>query len=179
MWVMDEYANRPRRDVWFSPPTAPTRAPEEKINKYGAGFSVFSLVNINSSGNSFCHVARVKQIGHERPAITLGNQKCIGAAPALVIKPTSIRDFGMLVNETGVFIQTPPPRRKIEPRTWARKYLIADSYSLFELDCIINGMNANRFNSIPAYIEIQFVADRAIIVPSIIVAMKNVCESFR
>lgn len=39
---------------------------------------------------------------------------------------------------------------------------------------MIRGMKENRFNSIPAYIDSQLVAERAIVVPKIIVDKKKI-----
>jgi hypothetical protein len=73
----------------------------------------------------------------------------------------------------GVLNQTPPARRRIEPRSWARKYLVEASISSFEEDWFIRGTNANIFNSRPAYILIQFVADRARREPRAIMSKKE------
>jgi hypothetical protein len=39
-------------------------------------------------GISFCHVARIRHIGHEIEFITDGNQKWNGARPSLTISPS-------------------------------------------------------------------------------------------
>lgn len=63
-------------------------------------------------------------------------------------------------------------RRIREPKAWVRKYFVAASYSLLFGVFIIRGIKANRFSSIPRYMVIQFVEERAIIVPRS-VAIKN------
>lgn len=55
----------------------------------------------------------------------------------------------------------PPEIRRTEPRIWAKRYLIIDSYSGFVWCWIIKGRKANRLSSIPAYIATQFLAERA------------------
>lgn len=130
--MIDEYASTPRRDVWFRPPIAPIMAPSEKISSRGVGEIDDIRFRRKRSGNSFCHVVRRRQIGQVKPVITLGNQKCRGAAPALIINPISRRVIGSCEIIGGEFAHTPPTRNVIDPSTWARKYLIAASYSLFE-----------------------------------------------
>jgi len=46
------------------------------------------------SGKSFCQVERARHRGHESPDITFGNQKWVGAAPILIIRPKSRSHFG-------------------------------------------------------------------------------------
>lgn len=55
---------------------------------------LFIGVNINRimvRGATFCHVARIIQIGQEVLVMTDGNQKWVGAAPNLIIRAMVIR----------------------------------------------------------------------------------------
>lgn len=58
------------------------------------GLREFRRKNILRRGNNFCQVDRIRHIGHERPAITFGNQKWAGATPALVIRPNKTNHLG-------------------------------------------------------------------------------------
>ena len=90
----------------------------------------FRRKNRDSSGKSFCQVARVRQRGHERPAITFGNQKWRGAAPSFVIRPRSRNHFGRSGWSAGVVIQIPPNISEKAPRVWLSKYFAAASCSV-------------------------------------------------
>lgn len=52
------------------------------------------MLNRNSRGRIFCHVVKSRHIYQFSPAITLGNQKCRGAAPAFSIKAGTTRNAG-------------------------------------------------------------------------------------
>ena len=56
-------------------------------------------------------------------------------------------------------------RRRREPSVWAKKYFVAASYSLLLGVFVIRGIKANRLSSMPMYMVIQLVADRAMSVP--------------
>jgi len=53
-----------------------------------------------AKGIIFCHVLKMRQGIHFNPAITLGNQKCNGAAPSFNIKAAIKR--GKVISVTGV-----------------------------------------------------------------------------
>jgi len=75
---------------WFRPIVAPTMA------LLAAGRSMMessegeTKKKVARRGNSFCHVVRRKHIGQEIAAMTLGNQKWNGAAPAFRRRATVI-----------------------------------------------------------------------------------------
>ena len=86
---------------------------------------------MKSRGNNFCQVDRIRHIGQERPDIAGGNHPWAGAAPALVSRPRSINQVGARGGELGVVVHRAPKSKREEPNNWARKYLMADSCSLF------------------------------------------------
>ena len=76
-----------RREVCLRGDTAPTKA--DRIEKTIS--NLLEAVNlIRTNGPTFCHVLRIRALIHESPAITLGNQKCKGAAPNLINKANLI-----------------------------------------------------------------------------------------
>lgn len=88
------------------------------------------MLNRKSAGKSFCQVVRIRHEGQLRPDITFGNQKCRGAAPSFIMRPRNTETSGRWGEGWGIDSQIPPPRRRKEPRIWARKYLVVASYSL-------------------------------------------------
>ncbi len=92
--MIDEYARRPRRVVWFRPACALIRAPQDKRIAMGVGAAELRRKNKDRRGNSFCQVDRIMHRGQERPVMTFGNQKWVGAAPSFVISPRSRSHLG-------------------------------------------------------------------------------------
>jgi hypothetical protein len=88
------------------------------------------VLNRNSRGNSFCQVDKRRHKCQFKPDITLGNQKWRGAAPAFIINLRAIISFGRARWGSDKLDQTALVNKSREPRVWARKYLVAASYSL-------------------------------------------------
>ena len=80
-------------------------------------------------GKSFCHVDKMRHRGHDRPDITFGNQKCVGAAPNFVMKPRNNRVLGMMELRWGEVSQSAPRISEKAPKIWLRRYLVAASCS--------------------------------------------------
>jgi len=59
----------------------------------------------------------------------------------------------------------------LDPKAWARKYLIDASLSWLELVSKIRGINESKFSSIPAHKNIQLDLDRTIAVLRIIIVI--------
>jgi len=59
IWLIDEKESNFRMDVWFNPPTAPTKA-DSKINII---YRLLKLIKyeIIIIGANFCHVIKIKQ----------------------------------------------------------------------------------------------------------------------
>ena len=66
------------------PPIPPIRAPIEAIIDVNSFHDSSARKIINIIGATFCHVDINRQAGQDSPAITGGNQKCIGAMPNLI-----------------------------------------------------------------------------------------------
>lgn len=62
-------------------------------------------------------------------------------------------------------IHKPAKIRVNAPRTWVRRYFVADSCSGAVLCWTIKGIKARRFSSIPARTDSQLFPERAIMVP--------------
>lgn len=113
-------------------------------------------------GASFCHVDRIKHDIHEIEDITRGYHMWQGAAPSLIIMDMiKIMCIGVDVRELH---QRDILDRSInlDPRAWAKKYLMAASTSWFVWDLMIRGINDIRFNSILTHTKIQLDLDIAI-----------------
>jgi len=160
--------------AWFRPMRAAMSAPEVRRIRRGAGARDWRIRKRDRRGNSFCQVDRMRQRRQVRPAITLGNQKWVGAAPTLVIRPRRTIHSGSAFEIEGIESIMAPPISIKAPRVWVRRYLVADSYSGDDLDWIMRGINANKLSSIPARTIIQLEAERAIMGPEPLIRMKSV-----
>ena len=78
----------------------------------------------------------------------------------MIIKPKKII-IGKAWDRGAAEIIMPPEISRMEPKIWAKRYLIIASYSGFVLCWAIRGRKANRLSSIPAYIVIQLLAVKA------------------
>ena len=122
-------------------------------------------VNIKiNKGINFCHVIKIKHIGHDKAAITGGNQKWQGAIPSFVIiliknknniiildiaKEDINKDIILVINI-------------IELNNWIRKYLIEASREIELEELIIRGIIENKFNSNPLHRKSQWEEEKAI-----------------
>lgn len=109
-------------------------APKDRRRIVGVGVRVFRRKRRQRRGNSFCHVARIIHKGHDRPAMTFGNQRWAGAAPNLIIRPRRRSHLDRLSRAEGVMRESAPRRREKAPRVWVRRYLVAASCSGVDLD---------------------------------------------
>ena len=139
----------------------------------GVGRAVSRRKNRHKRGKSFCHVERIRQSGHLRPAITFGNQKWRGAAPNFSISPRRRSHLGSIGWRTGEAHQIPPSISDEAPRICLRRYFVADSCSVEVLPWIIKGTKARRLSSIPAKTESQFVEQSAVVVPVMTAAVNR------
>lgn len=96
--------------------------------------------------------------------ITLGNQKWIGAIPALISIEIITNIYDTWV---GFIIYINPPINKIpDPRAWGKKYLIAPSVFCCEEEYeIISGINDIILSSNPIHRASQLFLVKDIIVP--------------
>lgn len=121
------------------------------------------MITIN--GASFCHVDSTKQEIHEMEVITDGYHRWHGAIPIFNISETNSK---ILMYSIGIellnHIDSLAINITLDPRAWAKKYLIEASVSWFELVNMIKGIKDNRFSSIPAHKNIQFELENTIIV---------------
>ena len=120
--------------VWFNPAIPPIIAPVTPRNATGRSVVLIRRVII-IRGRIFCQVVRVMQIGQVEFIITWGNQKCMGAAPSLVVTPIKVMADEVVIGFTGnmglwVVVRS-EIRIIVDPKAWARKYFIAASASLF------------------------------------------------
>lgn len=110
-------------------------------------------------GTSFCHVVRIRHIGHEIIDITEGNQKWHGGIPNLVIKPINSNKFIRLV-VIGIwgFIKKviDPKRINPEPNAWAKKYFIEASASLYIFEDTKRGIKDIKLSSRPSQTNIHW-----------------------
>ena len=83
IWLIEEKAINFRKEPWFKPPIAPTKA--DKIIKINILLFKFKYDKIIMGAN-FCQVIKVKQLIQFIFSITLGNQKWKGDAPSFNIK---------------------------------------------------------------------------------------------
>lgn len=75
-------------------------------------------------GATFCRVIRTKHCIHDRPCITIGNQKWIGAAPILSSKEVKINKVGVVLH---IIKDVALVNIIEEPRAWTKKYFRAAS----------------------------------------------------
>jgi len=83
-------------------------------------------------GAIFCQVVRRMQECQFIELMTWGNQKWKGAAPILIeslIIMSSVLVVVEIIVMFGFVIVRPASRRILDPRAWARKYLMAASVS--------------------------------------------------
>lgn len=154
------------------------RAPAARTRRIGVGLGESKRKNSDKSGNSFCHVERIRHIGQDSPAMTFGNQKCRGAAPSLVRRPRRRSHLGRAGSRIGVAAQIPPSMSANAPRIWLRRYFVADSCSVEVLFWTISGTKAKRLSSMPAKTESQLVPERATVVPVVIIVTNINEENF-
>lgn len=82
------------------------------------------------NGANFCHVARIRHDSQDADAITDGNHKWHGTMPNLRITDIiKIKDIIFLGIEWLNHIDMLDINIILDPRAWARKYLIAASVS--------------------------------------------------
>lgn len=82
------------------------------------------------NGANFCHVARIRHDSQDADAITDGNHKWHGTMPNLrIIDIIKIKDIIFLGIEWLNHIDMLDINIILDPRAWARKYLIAASVS--------------------------------------------------
>ena len=106
-------------------------APEARRNRCAEVCEVFRRNERPRRGKTFCQVERRAHIGQESPDMTPGNQRCVGAAPSLVIRPIKSSHFGPRLS---LLSDHKPPRSNVNaPSVWARRYFVADSCSWAEL----------------------------------------------
>lgn len=104
---------------------------------------VLTDVIINSvNGANFCHVDKVKQLIHDKDAITDGYQKWHGAIPNLINIAVIIIHIGIFCM-IGWFSIDIPNNIIIDPKACDRKYLIEASVSWLDFVIIISGINLN------------------------------------
>lgn len=150
-------------------------APAARRTRIGVGLEESKRKNRDRSGNSFCHVDRMRHIGQDSPAMTFGNQKCRGAAPSLVRRPRRRSHLERAGSIIGVAAQIPPSISVNAPRIWLRRYFVADSCSGEVLFWTISGTKDRRLSSMPAKTESQLVPERAIAVP-VTIMVTNISE---
>lgn len=112
-----------------------------------------------NKGEIFCQEDKMKQDIQDILFITLGNQKWQGAAPSLINILIIRIGRSALLNLNWELIKMMKTNRILDPIAWARKYLIALSDSLIELEEKIKGINLKRFNSIIIHIKNQWEAE--------------------
>jgi len=125
-----------------------------------------------ASGANFCHVDRIRQEIQEIEVITDGYHRWHGAIPIFNIRDINKNILIMLIgieklNHNAILDIS----ITLDPRAWAKKYLIDASVSWLILDSIINGINDRRLSSIPAHINSQFDLDKTINVLKIIIEL--------
>lgn len=156
MCPIDEYARSGRKCVWFIPITPPTRAlVPASIDSSIVDFILLVAVINKINGANFCHVDSTMHLIHDKAAITDGYQKWHGAIPSLINMAIIITHFvnSWLIDWLSIDI---PSSIIIDPRAWARKYLIDASVSWFDFVFMINGMNLNIFTSSMIHAISQF-----------------------
>lgn len=159
-----------RRWVWFIPIAPPIRAFIAAISRSILDEVPFIIKTMMDKGASFCQVDKIKQDIHEMEVITEGYHKWQGAMPIF-----NNRDISNNILMKFIGIEKLNQRDILdisiilEPKAWAKKYLIEASVSWLEFDSIIKGINDNRFNSIPTHINSQLELDMTISVLNSIV----------
>jgi len=172
IWPMDEYARRARSCDWSIPPTPPIIALNITTTNKMNGVSRGANIIINNIGLIFCHVARIKHINHEILDMTWGNHWWHGAIPSFTV--ILIINITIIIGEKEEFVNglvdiIPAVNINPLPTAWIIKYLTLASVSCKIWELATSGIKERRFNSIPIHKYNQFVLDRVIKVPIIVV----------
>jgi len=114
-------------------------------------------------GASFCHVDKIKHEIQDIEVMTDVYHKWHGAIPSFSMRAINKVSLNRLVGIESInHIDILDISIILDPRAWARKYLIDASVSWLELLIIIMGINDKRLSSIPAHRNNQFDLDIAI-----------------
>lgn len=152
-----------RRWDWFIPIIPPKSAFIDAINIINVGDKLYKRNDKIINGASFCHVARIIHINHDRDVITEGNQKWNGAIPNLsIIDAIRIRFMNGVDDEDQC--DSLDISISLDPSACAIKYLMVASVSWFVFEFDIRGINLSMLISIDIHRNIQLVLDIAIIV---------------
>ena len=127
-------------------------------------------------GAIFCLVISRNAVQNGSRPATVGNQKCAGALPSLIISPPimSIVVAGLEgVSRVVRVVIIGAVRNRIEPVTWAIKY-VAAAFALFlVMGVVINGIKLIRLISSPIHAIGQDEAETLIRIPRVINIRKN------
>ena len=137
----------------------PTRA-DTPLIRLSISLDAGAINTRMNRGMIFCQVLRIRHESQLRLAITLGNQKCSGAAPIFSSR-ARITIAGVKGRFVVICVISRPNRRRADPVAWAIKYLIAPSVSWWFEDEVINGMKDSRFNSSAIHTNNQWEEERA------------------
>lgn len=159
--------------VWFNPPRAPIIALIILKNNNNIEFDLKEN-NSKETGAIFWVVDRRRQVVQGRETIILGYQKCKGASPAFKARAIGKRNVNggpIVVWAANILSKIPP-----DPSAWVKKYLIAASFSWFELEKIIIGIKEYKLSSSPIQSIRQLLAESVIKSPNRRVNEKNIDE---
>lgn len=81
MWLIEEYLNTLRKEVWFNPPIAPIVT--DIIIVINIIFLLYSILLMILKGAIFCQVISIREGFHVILAIISGTHIWKGAAPVL------------------------------------------------------------------------------------------------